>query len=294
MKLTILGSGCPSVDLDRYGPSALIDCGEGARILIDCGSGVSQRLLEHGIQGNQIDALLITHLHSDHIVDLFQLIISSWHQGRSRPQKIFGPPGTKNYVEQLMNLWRSEIKQRIVHEQRPSTKALEVEITEIENGTLINFRKLNVRSVEVLHQPVKKAFGFIFENTHEKAVISGDTKYCPALIEAAKGADILLHEVFIHNEMPVVDGIRTAQTIKNVASYHTLDSEVGKVATKAKVGCLMLTHFAPPKFDRKKLLNTVSQDFKGHVLIGEDLMTFDVKRKRLSWKNLEVKLGFSS
>jgi len=291
MKLTILGSGCPSVDIDRYGPSALIDCGEGARILIDCGSGVSQRLLEHGVQGSQVDALLLTHLHSDHIVDLFQLIISSWHQGRSRPQKIFGPPGTKNYVEKLMNLWRSEMTLRIAHEQRPSSKALEVEITEIDNGTLINFKKLNIRTVEVLHQPVKKAFGFIFETTKEKAVISGDTKYCPALIEAAKGADILLHEVFIHDEMPVVDGIRTAQTVKNVSSYHTLDSEVGKVATKAKVDCLMLTHFAPPKFDRKKLLNTVSKDFKGNVLIGEDLMTFDLKRKRLSWKNLEIKLG---
>ena len=101
MKLTILGSGCPSVDIDRYGPSALIDCGEGARILIDCGSGVTQRLLEHGLQGSQIDALLLTHLHSDHIVDLFQLIISSWHQGRSRSQKIFGPPGTKKYLEYL-------------------------------------------------------------------------------------------------------------------------------------------------------------------------------------------------
>ena len=59
MKLTILGSGCPSVALDRHGPSALIDCGEGARILIDCGSGVTQRLLEHGLPGSEIDALLL-------------------------------------------------------------------------------------------------------------------------------------------------------------------------------------------------------------------------------------------
>ena len=161
MKLTILGSGCPSVDSDRYGPSALIDCG----------SGVTQRLLEHGVQGSEIDALLLTHLHSDHIVDLFQLIISSWHQGRSKPQKIFGPPGTKKYVDQMMNLWRSELEQRIAHEQRPSTKALEIEISEINNGTLMNFKKLSVMSVEVLHQPVKKAFGFIFETPQEKAVI---------------------------------------------------------------------------------------------------------------------------
>ena len=131
MKLTILGSGCPSVDLDRHGPSALIDCGEGARILIDCGSGVTQRLLEHGLPGSEIDALLLTHLHSDHIVDLFQLIISSWHQGRSRPQKVFGPPGTRDYVDQLLMLWKAELRQRIAHEQRSSAKALEVDVTEI-------------------------------------------------------------------------------------------------------------------------------------------------------------------
>ncbi len=291
MKLTILGSGCPSVDLVRYGPSALIDCGEGNRILIDCGSGVTQRLLEHGVKGSEIDALILTHLHSDHIVDLFQLIISSWHQGRSRPQKIFGPVGTKIYLNKLMKLWKPELEQRIAHERRPSTKALHVDVTEIDDGTIIDFNGLIVKTVEVLHHPVKKAFGFVFENPLGKVVISGDTKFCPALIEAAKGADLLLHEVFIHNEMPVIDGIRTLQTIKNVASYHTLDSEVGKIASLANVGLLMLTHFAPPKFDRKKLLKKVSKDFKGHILIGEDLMTFDIKNKILSWKNLEVKLG---
>ena len=121
-------------------------------------------MLEHGVKGSEIDALLLTHLHSDHIVDLFQLIISSWHQGRLKPQKIFGPLGTKNYVDRLMSLWDPELKQRIAHEKRPSTKALEVEVTEIDNETLMDFKGLTVRSVEVLHQPVKKAFGFIFEN----------------------------------------------------------------------------------------------------------------------------------
>ncbi|MBT5794286.1 MAG: MBL fold metallo-hydrolase [Deltaproteobacteria bacterium] len=291
MKLTILGSGCPSVDLERHGPSALIDCGEGARILIDCGSGVTQRLLEHGIPGSKIDALLLTHLHSDHIVDLFQLIISSWHQGRPGPQKIYGPPGTQAYVDQLMKLWKPELTQRIAHEQRSSTKALEVEVAEIENGTELKFGKLKVKAVEVLHQPVKHAFGFVFETEDEKAVISGDTKYCPALIEAAKGADVLLHEVFIHGEMPVITGLRTAKTVENVASYHTLDSVVGIVAAEAEVRCLMLTHFAPPKFNREKLLSTVYLDFKGPVLIGEDLMTFDLERNSLSWKKMTISLG---
>ncbi len=291
MKLTILGSGCPSVDLERHGPSALIDCGEGARILIDCGSGVTQRLLEHGLAGKEINALLITHLHSDHIIDLFQLIISSWHQGRHFKQKIYGPKGTKIYVNQLMELWKPELDQRIKHEQRTSIKALEVEVNEIENGTVLKFGDLKVKAVEVNHYPVKQAFGFVFENCDQKAVISGDTKYCPALIEAAMDADVLLHEVFIHGEMDVAKGLRTEETLKNVASYHTLDSEVGKVARRAKADLLMLTHFAPPKFDRKKLLDTVRRDFKGPVLIGEDLMSIDLESKILSWERMQISLG---
>ena len=291
MKLTILGSGCPSVDPYRYGPSALIDCGEGARILVDCGSGVTQRLLEYGLPGSEIDALLLTHLHSDHIVDLFQLIISSWHQGRAKPQKIYGPPGTRNYIDRLLKLWKAELRQRIAHEQRSSAKALEVEVTEIKNGTEMDFGNIHVKTVAVMHYPIKHAFGFVFETAEEKAVISGDTTFCPALIEAAKGADVLLHEVFIHGEMSKIEGNRTAKTLENVASYHTLDSVVGKVATDAKVSCLMLTHFAPPKFDREKLLFKVSQNFSGPILVGEDLMTLDLGRNSISWKKMQIALG---
>ena len=112
MELVLLGTGCPSVDLDRHGPANLVDGGPGARLLVDCGSGVTHRLLEAECPGSEIDALLLTHLHSDHIVDLFQLIISSWHQGRDRPQKIFGPPGTKHFVHGLLTLWKPELDQR--------------------------------------------------------------------------------------------------------------------------------------------------------------------------------------
>src|ERR671924_2058344 len=81
MQLTLLGTGCPQVDLHRYGPANLVRAG-GRCFLVDCGSGVTQRLLGAGATGAQIDAVLLTHLHSDHVVDLFQLVISSWHQAR--------------------------------------------------------------------------------------------------------------------------------------------------------------------------------------------------------------------
>ncbi len=277
MRVTLLGTGCPVVSTERFGPAQVLRHGTTA-VLVDCGSGVTQRLLAAGLPGRDLDALLLTHLHSDHIVDLFQLIISSWHQGRDRPQRVFGPRGTRAYVEGLMALWRPELEQRIAHEARPSTAALEVEVTEIESGQRLEIGGFSVQVVEVEHQPVKQAFGFVFApagGQGPRIVLSGDTRRCADLIAAARGAEVLVHEVMVHREMPVIEGLRTAEGLANVASYHTLSDQVGKIAAEAGVGCLVLTHFVPPACDRQSLLDEVAADFAGPLLIGEDLMTVD-------------------
>jgi len=290
MNVTLLGTGCPAVDTGRYGPAQIIRH-DGQAVLVDCGSGVSQRLLAAGTPGRDVDAVLLTHLHSDHIVDLFQLVISSWHQGRDRPQRVFGPPGTRSYVDGLMELWRPELEQRMAHEQRPSTTALTVEVSEIGPGERIAFGALQVTTVEVDHHPVRHAYGFVFEAGGARLAISGDTRTCPALIEAARGVDVLVHEVFVHREVPVVAGRRSAETVANVAAYHTLSSEVGKIASAAGAGCLALTHFVPPDCDRDALLAEVTADFAGPVIIGEDLMTIDPLRRAVAYNGAVMALG---
>ena len=101
MLLTLLGTGCPKVDHKRFGPSNLVSTKK-ANILIDCGSGVTQRLEEIKISTADIDALVLTHLHSDHVVDFYQLIISSWHSYRKKPWKIYGPKGTKKFLNNCL------------------------------------------------------------------------------------------------------------------------------------------------------------------------------------------------
>ncbi len=290
MEITLLGTGCPVVDTTRYGPAQVVRHG-GHAVLVDCGSGVTQRLLAAGLSGRELDAVLLTHLHSDHLVDLFQLIVSSWHQGRDRPQRVFGPPGTRAYVDGLMALWRAELEQRMAHERRPSTAALEVEVTEIGPGQVLTLGELRVEAFAVDHRPVRHAFGFVFETPEARLVLSGDTRACTAVVEAARGADLLVHEVFVHRELPVTPGVRSAETVANVASYHTLSSEVGKVAAEAGVGCLALTHFVPPGCDRKALLAEVAADFDGPVVIGEDLMTLDPGTGRIGHAGALLSLG---
>ncbi|MGD1879455.1 MAG: MBL fold metallo-hydrolase [Kiloniellaceae bacterium] len=290
MEIVFLGTGCPVVSTERYGPAQLI-LGQDARVLVDCGSGVTQRLVAAGTPGRALDALLLTHLHSDHLVDLYQLIVSSWHQGRDRPLPVYGPPGTRRYVEGLMALWEPELSQRIAHEQRPSTAALEVAVTEISAGEVLEIGGLRVTVVAVDHQPVRHAFGFVFEESGRKLALSGDTRRCDALIDAAGGADLLVHEVFIHREMPVIPGVRSAATVANVASYHTLSAEVGKIATEAGVQALALTHFVPPAADRAALLAEVAADFAGPLVLAEDLLRIDLTARKVVYGQAVLSLG---
>ncbi|HTS93504.1 MAG TPA: MBL fold metallo-hydrolase [Stellaceae bacterium] len=290
MLVTLLGTGCPQCDPDRLGPASLVRAGK-RQLLIDVGSGATQRLISAGSSGRSLDAVLLTHLHSDHIVDLFQLVISSWHQGRNRPQQVFGPKGARRFVEGLMTLWRPELEQRIAHEMRPSIAALEVEVTEIEPGEILRLDELVVRAVAVDHFPVREAFGFVIETGSLRAVFSGDTAPCPALVEAAKGAELLVHECFVHGAMKPEPGIRTQEGIDNVARYHTASVDVGEIAAKAGIRCLMLNHFVPTRFDKDRVLAEVRRAYAGPVLVGEDLMSIDLERRVVSHAGTRIGLG---
>jgi ribonuclease Z len=289
MRLTLLGTGCPQADPQRTGPASLVRAGEAA-LLIDCGSFVSQRLVQAGAPGKAIDALLLTHLHSDHVVDFHQLVVSSWHQGRQRPWRVFGPPGTRAFVERSFALWRDELDFRIAHERRPSTAGLAVEVTEFADGDSFTIGDAAVTPVKVNHDPFPETYGFVIEHAGRKLVFSADTIVWPPLIEASRNADCLVHEVFILREMPVVPGVRNEATRDAVAGYHTLSTEVGRVAAAAQVGCLVLNHLVPTRFDAAALVADVRAHFAGPLIVGEDLLSYDLATRVVSAN--EVTLGF--
>ena len=290
MLVTLLGTGCPQVHRDRFGPASLVRAG-GRQFLIDCGSGVTQRLVAAGSSGAQLDAVLLTHLHSDHVIDLYQLIISSWHQGRDRAHRIFGPIGTRAFAEATMEIWRSEREARIAWEQRPSTAALELNAVEFAEGPIWDEGGVRIAAFEVDHRPVQPAFGFVFETAGCRVAFSGDTTVCNNLLAWAKDVDLLVHECFIHDEMLARRGGRADQGLQNVAAYHTLSSAVGKVASRAGARLLVLNHLVPVEFDRAALLREVTADFAGPVVIGEDLLTIDVARRTIGLGELRLALG---
>jgi len=275
MQLTLLGTGCPSVDYKRFGPANLVSSKK-SHLLVDCGSGVTQRLKQAEVSTANIDALILTHLHSDHVVDFYQLIISSWHSYRTKPWKIYGPQGTKRFLNKIMNAWKEERNLRISYESRSSIKAFELDIVEFADFGKIKINDILFEYFRVDHQPVKHAYGFNFYNDKKKLTISGDTRPCENLMKYAQKCDVLLHEVFIEGEIKEINKMRTKKTLHNVKSYHTTSSMVGKVASLTRCKKLVLTHFVPTQFNEKKLKSVVKKDYGKDPVIGRDLLKITI------------------
>ena len=272
-KLTLLGTGCPSPSHLRYGPSSLVSY-EGTNYLIDAGSGVTQRLSEAGIKPGEIDYFFITHLHSDHIVDLYQLFISGWHTGRETKFKVYGPKGLKSHFDKIFEAYKEELDLRKEWEKRPNLEGLAYEIIEINNELKIELDSATIESVKVDHHPVDPAFGYKFILGPKNIIFSGDTRYCEVLEKSAKHADILVHEVFVGLDY---DPVRmSSDTIENISDYHTTPEEIGVLASNASVKKLVLNHFVPPIFDEDVLVERIAKHFDGEIVVGKDLMQFDI------------------
>jgi|TARA_B110000881_G_scaffold215182_1_gene228843 ribonuclease Z len=275
--LKLLGTGCPSPSSLRFGPSTLF-IQRGKNYLFDCGSGVTQRLNAAGIKSSEIEILFITHIHSDHVMDLYQLYISGWHQGRNTKFKVVGPKGTKLFFQNILKAFNEELEGRIKWEQRPNIEGLDYEVTEIDETFEFKNDDLEVKPFEVDHYPVEPAFGYQIKlsdkGKEKKVVISGDTRKSENLIKHALNADVLVHEVFVNLEFD--DRRMSEKTLLNVSDYHTSPKEIGEIANIAEVKKLILTHFVPPIFDESELIYKIAESYKGEIIIGEDLMSIEI------------------
>lgn len=289
MRVTLLGTGCPALHPRRAGSGLLVEAGE-TRLLVDCGHGVAQRLVEAGVSIAGLTAVLASHLHTDHLADLWTLVVAGWHQGRSRPLRLLADPAVARLARALEAAWAEERAQRLAFEERPNRDGFALAVEPLEAGRRLAFPGLEVEVVAVDHRPVEPAFGFVFRAGGRSLAMSGDTRRSRALIEAAHGCDLLIHEVFVHGAMPVVPGVREAATIEAVASYHTPLEEVGPIAAEARAGALLLTHIVPPTADPAVLVAEAGRTFAGPVIVGEDLLAVDLVTGTVAWRGLTARL----
>lgn len=290
LAFTFLGTGAPPVSLRRAGPAHLVEAG-GARLLIDCGSGVSQRLVAAGHSGAQIDALIVTHEHSDHLVDFYQLVVSSWHQGRNRPWRVLAPEPALANMRGQYEAFARERALRTAFEKRPDASGLQIAFEELREGPVSGLGDLSIEAFLVDHRPVEPAFGLSLTAGQSRIVFSGDTRLTPSLERAAQGCDLLVCEVFVASQMPVVAGVRSAQTVEAVQSYHMTPAVLAGLATRSGTGALALTHLVPPGADTAALFHEVrAGGYAGPLIVGEDLMRLELPQRLLRWNG--AALGF--
>jgi ribonuclease Z len=274
IEVTLLGTGSPAPDPNRAGPATLVRAGEGT-FLVDCGRGVLQRLAAVGVGPSGLSALLLTHLHSDHIADLGDLIISSWitNFGTPRPLVIIGPPGTKTVVDATLVAFGSDIGYRIAHHADLNSPP-DIQVHEHTDGPVWDQSEVTIRVAPTDHRPVEPTIAFRVEYSGASVVLAGDGVPCTSLDALASGAGALVHTVIRKD----IVALSPQQRVRDILDYHSSVEEAAATAARAGVGTLILTHYvpaiAPGQEDEWRAL--AATEFTGPIELGDDLHRVDV------------------
>jgi len=275
-RLILLGTkGGPRVTGGRANPANVVMVA-GEPFVVDCGYGVTRQLVGAGIEPARVRKILITHHHSDHILELGPLIYNVWAAGLREPLDVWGPPPLRQIIESFLQSMRYDIDIRIDDEGRADLRKL-VRVHEFEaNGRVLETDAVRISAVKVIHPPLPHAYAYRFDAPDRSIVLSGDTAVCRELIGFAQGADVLLHEVM---HLAGIDRIvaRTpgaARLREHLLAAHTTTAEVGKVAAAAGVRTLVLNHLVPgddPSITDEMWRAEPTADFGGEVVVGRDL-----------------------
>jgi ribonuclease BN (tRNA processing enzyme) len=265
-RVILLGTGNPNPDPARSGPSVAVVSGEGVYI-VDCGPGVVRRAAQAGIRMDQLTRAFVTHLHSDHTVGLPDLIFTPAVTKRSEPLEIYGPPGIRAMTSHVMEAWKEDMDIRLNGLEHGNREAYVVHAHEVQPGEVYRDARVRVVAVPVSHGSWKYAYAYRFEAGGKVIVISGDTTPNDRLAEAAKGCDILVHEVYSRKGW---EG-RPPEWQRYHAAFHTSAVELGKLAARIQPGKLVLYHEMPMGQSAEEILEEIRQNFRGDVIYGEDL-----------------------
>lgn len=273
IEIILTGTGSPMVDPNRAGPSTLVKAG-GTIFLADCGRGVLMRAAAVGVGAANLTAVLLTHLHSDHITDLSAVITTRWITSLvPAPLPIIGPPGTRAVVEATLAALAPDISYRIGH-HADITAPPEVTVTEYTAGQVWDDGGVRIVAAATDHRPVEPTIAFRIEFDGTSVVLAGDSVPCATLDALASGADALVHTAIrkdLVEQVPV-------QRLTDILDYHSSVEQAAATAARAGVQTLVLTHYVPALTagteDQWRAL--AAGEFSGRVELGDDLLRITV------------------
>jgi ribonuclease Z len=280
-KVTLLGTGVPIPSPHRFGPSTLIEAGD-QKLLIDAGRGAAIRLYQLDVPLGRIDALLLTHYHSDHTSGIPDVWLTGWLQShfgtRTSPFRVIGPVGAKTLMSHLEQAYALDIQIRIADEKL-SRAGIAVEVAEFDrDGVVFEKNGVKVIAFEVDHGDViKPAYGYRIEYDGRVAVISGDTRYNRNVIKYGAGADLLVHEVAAARPQLMQEAY-----IQRIIAHHTTPREAGEVFAQTKPKLAAYTHLVflaskdIPPVTVDDLVAETRTTYGGPLEVGEDLMCFEI------------------
>lgn len=280
--VALLGTkGGPAIRPGSSMPTSNLLVLDSQKIVVDCGLGVTKGLVDQGMQLKDLSLIFITHLHSDHYLELGPLIHTAWTAGLKTPVKLYGPDGLAEYWAAFLTSMKADIDLRIDDEGRPDLAEL-VEVQVIECGEFYCANGLTVQAIRTEHPPLVDTFALSFKTTSKHVVFSGDTAPIASLAGFAKGADLLVHEAMLEPALgPLMARIGNASD-KLMAHWlrsHSFAHDAAKTATRAGVARLALSHLIPsddPEFGIQDWQEAVADHWNGPLIVAEDGIRIDL------------------
>lgn len=273
MKITTLGTGWPLPSADRAGAANLVEAG-GQRFLVDTGRGVLMRLAAAGAGIGQVTAVLLTHLHSDHVNDFNDVVTTHWIGSFApAPLKVFGPAGTQAFVDRTLAMLEDDICWRMDHHDDLSWRP-EVEVTEVTDGLILESGGVRVLCAPTDHRPVHPTVGYRFEHEGAVGVCAGDTVPCDGLDRLVAGAGVYVQTVCRRSAVEAIPAPR----LQDILDYHSDLAQAGQTATRGGVGTIVLTHMVPPPVPgtEDEWVAEVAEHFAGTIVLADDLTAVEV------------------
>lgn len=266
--VVLLGTGNPNPDPDAAGPATAVVVGSRV-FLFDAGAGVMRRMRAAKLPVSGPTALFITHLHSDHTLGYPDVIFTTWVMGRIKPLEVFGPRGLQSMTDHIIAAWKEDIDVRTNGLEHRLSNGYAVRVHEIAPGVVYDSGGVKITAIPVLHGSWKEAYGYRIDTPDRSIVLSGDTRPSPAIEQAARGVDVLIHEAYPEyaNVAP-----RDSAFARYRRSFHTSSVELGRLAAVAKPKMLVLYHHVIPADGGAALIASVrGAGYEGRIVFGKDL-----------------------
>ena len=272
IRVTLLGTASgPRAFVDKAGISTLVEAG-GERLLFDAGRGFMQRLVQAGFSMNAVTKLFLTHLHSDHVIGIPDLMLTPWAAAPERkvPLEVWGPAGTRDMMRHLAAAFAFDIHMRRDVDESFSPDGIRMVAHEIQPGKVYERNGVTVTAFLVSHGLVKPSYGYRVDYEGRSVALSGDTSPNDNLVAICKGVDVLIHEAIDADVLRrlVPDKAR----MDAIVARHTTPEQAASTFRNVSPRLAVFSH-SP---GTAAIIEQTRRSYPGRVEMGEDLMVIDV------------------